>query len=177
MKKPKRMGTYEHFCVLVTAQGNWKDEDLREIRQSLIDERVKYRAEDYPLIMKLVYRTEKPVYSDCQLCDPIYDLLQKKKANFQGIIYQGHHYLEPEDTNDMVDLVNILIENDKIKKIHILYLDSFSEFKRDTINNLSSDELIEKIEQKKLSKSTFLNILSTDKFQNRTLYEILKDVY
>ncbi|MCK5303865.1 MAG: hypothetical protein KAJ72_01345 [Candidatus Heimdallarchaeota archaeon] len=177
MKKPKRMGTYEHFCVLVTAQGNWKDEDLREIRQSLIDERVKYRAEDYPLIMKLVYRTEKPVYSDCQLCDPIYDLLQKKKANFQGIIYQGHHYLEPEDTNDMVDLVNILIDNDKIKKIYILYLDSFKEFKRDTINNLSSDELIEKIEQKKLSKSTFLNILSTDKFQNRTLYEILKDVY
>lgn len=177
MKKQKRMGTYEHFCVLVTSQGNWKDEDIREIRQSLIDERTKHRAEDYPLIMKLVYRTEKPVYSDCQLCDPIYDLLQKKRANFQGIIYQGHHYLEPEDTKDMVDLVSILIENDKVKKIHILYLDSFGEFKRDKINNLSYDELIEKIEQEKLSKSTFVNILNTDKFQNRTLYEILKDVY
>jgi len=177
MKKPKRMGTYEHFCLLVSAQGNWKDEDLREIRQSLIDERVKYRAENYPLIMKLVYRTEKPVYSDCQLCDPIYDLLQKKKANFQGIIYQGHHYLDPEDSTDMVDVVKILIENSKIKKIYILYLDAFRELKRNVINSMTYDELQDSIKTEKLSKSDFLNILKTDQFQIRTLYEILKDAY
>ncbi len=177
MKKSKRMGTYEHFCVLVTAQGNWKDEDIREIKQSLIDERVKHQAEDYPLIMKFVHRTEKPVYSDCQLCAPIYDLLVNVQGNYQGIIYQGHHYLDPEDSTDMMDVVKILFGNRKVKKIYILYLDSFRELKRDAINSMTYDELQNSIKTEKSSKSDFLNILKKDQFQIRTLYEILKDAY
>ena len=178
IKSKRREGIYFHFSLVIIAQDKWRDEDKEEIRKLLIEERTKKRDEDYPFIMKLVYRVEKPNYGDCQLCNQIYDFLLNKKANYQGIIYHGHHHVYfDDDLEDMINITKMLIENPKIKKLYILRLDSLSEFKTEAINKMSYEDLTNLLKSEKQTKSVFIQTLKNHKFQDRVLYEILKDQY
>ena len=82
MGKKRKTGAYPHFCVLIIAQGTWKDDVKKEIK-SLIIEKSKQLADiSYNVFDKLVYREEKPTYADCQICGPIYELFEEiRKSN------------------------------------------------------------------------------------------------
>ncbi len=176
MVKSRKTGTYEHFCVLIFAQGTWKEADKESVR-NLIIEKLKAKSDiAYNVYYKLTYRDQIPIYADCHLCQPIYKMFEEFKGNNDGILYQGHHYLIPEDDfEEMKSLANLIISDSKVKKFFLLYLDNFREIKRTILNDMNLEELKEKLKFKKCTITDFISIVDNNKFENRTVYEISKD--
>lgn len=175
MVRHQKMGAYEHFCVLIFAQGTWNDKDRESILKPLQEKHNEQRDDPYHLYLKLTRRDSKPQYSDCQICRPIYEMLEELKGQNDAILFQGHHYLILEDdAEDLKDFVKFLLSKDNVKKIYILYLDSFKEIKRTVINTMSLQDLKEKLAQKRASTSEFIKNLNENSFSSRTIYEITK---
>jgi len=175
MVKHRKTGAYEHFCVLIFAQGTWKETDRDSVR-NLIREKVKRMKEvSYNIFDKLTYRDQMPIYADCHLCQPIYKMFEEFKGNNDGILYQGHHYLIPEDDfDDLKCLANLIISHNKVKKFYLLYLDGFREIKRTILNNMKLEQFKEKLIFKKCTINDFLLLIDNNNFKNRTVYEITK---
>ena len=177
MSKKQKMGTYEHFCILIIVQSAWKEQDKQSIRDISLTERKKYVDFEYHFYHKLTYRDKKPEYSDCLLCNQVYSLLTNLKGNGEGILYQGHHYLEPDDTKDMVEYSKLMLAKNQVKKVYILYLDSLKELKRERINNLNYDEFKELIKEERYTLKEFETLFQEHEIKERILYEILRDKY
>jgi hypothetical protein len=175
MAKHRKTGAYEHFCVLIFAQGTWKETDKDSVR-NLIKEKLKSLKEaPYNIFYKLTYRDKMPIYADCHICQPIYKMFEEFKGNNDGILYLGHHYLIPEDDfEDMKSLTNLILSHNKVKKFYLLYLDGFKEIKRTILNEMNLEEFKEKLKFKKCNSNDFILIIDNDKFKNRTVYEISK---
>ena len=176
--RKRKMGTYEHFCVLIFAQGTWNDKDREDIRKPIQNRHNKVSDNPYHFFLKLTYRDEMPLYADCQICRPIYEMFEELKGNNDGILYHGHHYLIlEEDIDDMKELTNLILSNDRVKKIYMLYVDSFREIKTTVINSMNLQDLKEKLTLKKCVRSEFIKILDDHEFKSRTIYEISKGRY
>jgi len=175
MAKHRKTGAYEHFCVLIFAQGTWKETDKDSVR-NLIKEKLKSLKEaPYNIFYKLTYRDKMPIHADCHICQPIYKMFEEFKGNNDGILYLGHHYLIPEDDfEDMKSLTNLILSHNKVKKFYLLYLDGFKEIKRTILNEMNLEEFKEKLKFKKCNSNDFILIIDNDKFKNRTVYEISK---
>jgi len=175
MVKHRKTGAYEHFCILIFSQGTWKEIDKESVR-NLIKEKVKsVKKASYNIFYKLTYRDQMPIYSDCLLCQPIYKMFEELKGNNDGIVYQGHHYLIPEDDfDDMKSLATLIISHKKVKKFYLLYLDSFGEIKRTILDKMNLENFKEKLDFKKCNIDDFILIIEKNEFRNRTLYEITK---
>ena len=175
MLKHQKYGTYEHFCLIIFAQGKWNEKDRQGIRKRLRDKRNEKKDSPYPLYTKLVYRDTMPKYADCKLCEPIYELLMELKGSNDGIIFQGHHYLIPEDDmEDMKELSGLILSIDSVKKFYLLYLDSFQEIKKTVIPKITLNELKEKLTTRKCKIEEFKGIIIDNRFQSRIIYEILR---
>lgn len=145
------------------------------MRNLILDKLKTIKGTQYHLFNKLTYREQMPIYSDCHLCQPIYKMFDIIKGNNDGILYQGHHYLIPEDDfDDLKSLVNLIIFHHKVKKFYLIYLDSFNEIKRTTLNAMTLEELKELLNFEKCDIDDFLMIIDRNKFENRTVYEISK---
>ncbi|MBY8988124.1 MAG: hypothetical protein KGD61_06685 [Candidatus Lokiarchaeota archaeon] len=175
MVKHTKTGAYEHFCVLIFAQGTWKETDRDSVR-NLIKEKMKSMKEaSYNIFFKLTYRDQIPIYADCHLCQPIYKMFEEFKGNSDGILYQGHHYLIPEDDfDDMKSLANLIISHSKVKKFYLLYLDGFKEIKRTGLDKMNLEQFKEKLKFNKCTIHDFILIIDNNRFRNRTVYEISK---
>lgn len=175
MVKQKKTGAYEHFCVLIFAQGTWKEIDKESVRNLISDKLKTIKGTQYHLFNKLTYRGQMPTYSDCHLCQPVYKMFENIKGNNDGILYQGHHYLIPEDDfDDLKSLTNLILSHPKVKKLYLLYLDGFSEIKSTILNAMTLEELKELLNFEKCDIDDFLMIIDRAKFKNRTFYEISK---
>lgn len=175
MPKHRKYGTYEHFCLIIFAQGNWNEKDRESIRSPLRDKHNEKTDSPYPLFTKLIYREKMPKYADCKLCQPIYELLMELKGTNEGIIFQGHHYLIPEDDmEDMKELTDLILSNDNVKKFYLLYLDSFHEIKKTEIPKITLNELKEKLSAQKCKIDELKRKISTNSLQSRIIYEISK---
>jgi hypothetical protein len=176
MVKHRKTGAYEHFCVLIFSQGKWKERDKDSVRNMIIDEVKSRKNASYNIFYKLTYRDQMPTYSDCHLCQPIYKLFEEFKGDNDGILYQGHHYVIPEDDfEDMKNLANMIISHNKVKKLYLLYLDGFGEIKRTILDKMNLDEFREKLKFKKCDINEFTLIIDNNTFRNRTVYEISKN--
>ena len=174
--KRRKTGAYEHFCVLIFAQGTWKEIDKESVRNLIIDKAKVMKEVSYNIFNKLTYRDQMPIYSDCHICQPIYKMFEELKGNSDGILYQGHHYLIPEDDyEDMKNLASLIISHKKVKKLFLLYLDGFGEIKRTILNKMNLEELKEKLTFHKCNIDDFISIIDNNKFKNRTSYEITKN--
>ena len=175
MVKHRKTGAYEHFCVLIFSQGTWKETDEDSVRNLIKDKIKSIKDVSYNIFNKLTYRDQMPIYSDCHLCQPIYKMFEGFKGNNDGILYQGHHYLIPEDDfEDMKNLANLIISHNKVKKLYLLYLDGFGEINRTILDKMNLEEFKEKLKFKKCNINDFLLIIDNNKFMNRTVYEISK---
>ena len=80
MIRHQKAGAYEHFCVLIFAQGTWNDKHRESIIKSLQEKHNEQRDNPYHLYLKLTRRDVMPQYIDCQLCRPIYEMLEEVKG-------------------------------------------------------------------------------------------------
>ncbi|MHA1917621.1 MAG: hypothetical protein ACTSUV_04830 [Candidatus Ranarchaeia archaeon] len=177
MGSKQKIGAYDHFCLVVIAQGQWADKDYEVVRDFLIQKRKKYTTDEFGFFLKLTHRKEIPIYSDCPICQPIYQWLTNLKGQNDGLIYQGHYFITPEDFPEMNELVHILLSNEKVKKLYILYLDSLGELKRTAINNMDMEDITNLIKTKKIKKTEISEILTNEEFKERIMYEINRETY
>ena len=175
MVRHQKMGAYEHFCVLIFAQGTWNDKDRESLLKPLQEKHNEQRDNSYHLFLKLTRRDSMPQYSDCQLCRPIYELFEEIKGQNNVLLFQGHHYLILEDDmEDLKYLVKLVLSKDSVKKLYLLYLDSFKEIKKTVISTMNLQDLKDKLAQKRVSTPEFIDILNENNFSSRTIYEITK---
>ena len=159
--------------MLIFGQGQWSESDRQSVEEPIREVVTTYTPDPYPFFLKLTRRTEDP--RSCKMCTPTYELLSELKGQADGILYLGHHYLITEDDlEDMSKFVKMVLENDNVKKMYMLYLDGFRDIKRTQLAQWDSETLKTHIETKTISKSDFLDAISESRFDNQVLYEIVK---
>ncbi|HEC37778.1 MAG TPA: hypothetical protein ENI29_06045 [bacterium] len=175
MPKHKKTGWYEHFSVLIFAQGTWKEKDRERVKKPIREKHDDTSENPYPFFSKLTLRRNPPEFADCPLCHRLYELFKEFTGPNDFILYQGHHYLiMEEDMEDMEELVKIILSNDKVKKIFILYIKGFSSIKTTEIHSMKLDDLKRKLRFQKYNYKDFLKILSNNTFEDQVVYQVLK---
>ena len=175
MPKHKKTGWYEHFCILIFAQGKWKDIDREGIISPIREKRKEKKDYPYPFFTKLTLRRDPPQFAMCELCEGLHNLFEDLKGQNDAILYQGHHYLILEDDKeDMKELVSIILSNEKVKKLYLVYIKGFSELKTTKIRAMDLNGLKALLTFKKVSKTDFIVILEENKFEKRIVYEVSK---
>ncbi len=172
-----KYGIYDHFSILVLAQNPWKETDRERIHNISLNKRKSVRDHDYHFYHRLTYRDTQPGYSTCLLCNQIYKIFMNLKQDRDYMLFQGHHYIEPEDFGDLFEFSKLLLEDEKVKKIYVLYLDRLKEFKTEDINNFYNEDIQALISSEKVTIENFKKILQMKEFKQRTQYEILKTSY
>ena len=175
MPKHKKTGWYEHFCILIFAQGKWSDSDRERVINPIQNKRKEKIEHPYPFFTKLTLRRDPPQFAKCELCENLHTLFKELKGLNDTILYQGHHYLIFEDDKeDIKELVSIILSNEKVKKFYLVYIKGFSEIKTTKISAMNLDELKALLTFKKVNKAEFIKILEDNIFEKRTMYEISK---
>lgn len=181
MPRKSKKGTIEHFCVLIISQGKWKEDDTHAIRKEINDYAVKLTKDtgfDYHLFDKLIIGSEKFTGHDYGICNNLTTIFNELKKQSDNILYLGHHYLIiPDDLQEIETLTNMLIDNPKVKKFYLLYLDSLKEYKTTILKEMSISEVKGLLTEQKASKLDFIKTLREKKFKERTVYEISKEKY
>jgi len=173
MPKHKKTGWYEHFCVLIFAQGKWNEKDRESVINPIQEKRKENLDYPYPFFTKLTLRRDPPHFAKCELCENLHSLFEELKGSNDAILYQGHHYLIFEDDKeDMKELVNIILSNEKVKKFYLVYIKGFSELKTTKIRAMDLNELKVLLPIKKVNKTDFIDILEENKFEKRIVYEV-----
>ncbi|MHA1199727.1 MAG: hypothetical protein ACTSQF_10405 [Candidatus Heimdallarchaeaceae archaeon] len=176
-KTKRKTGTYEHFCFFVLAQGSWKEKDRESIRNIALEQRMKFREFDYHFYDRLTYRDSDPENSLCTICTKIFGLFAELSDNKDNILYQGHHYVEPEDYPYLLEFSKMLLDHEKVKKLYVLDIDVLNEFKVEEINNFSYEDIRALISEESCTIEEFENILLSNNFKQRFLYDIIKTSY
>jgi hypothetical protein len=175
LTRKQKKGAYEHLCVLIYGQGQWSESDRQSIEQPIRKVITTNTPDPYPFFLKLTKITEPFIPGSCDICGPTYGILQELKGQADGIIYLGHHYIIPEDDlEDMATFVRMVFDNEKVKKMYMLYLDGFGEVKKTELSQWDLETLKSHIETKTSNMSDFLKQIESGKFDNRVLYEIVK---
>lgn len=175
MPKRKKTGWYEHFSVLIFAQGRWNEKDRELIRNPLLEKYKEKSDNPYPFFTKLIRRKDPPKFADCPLCHRLYEMFKEIVNQNDYMLYQGHHYLIMEDDlEDMKKLPELILSNDKVKKFYLLYIGGFSDIKTNTIQAMELKELKENLHFEKCGKLEFIKILEENNFKNRIVYEVVK---
>ncbi|MBE0526628.1 MAG: hypothetical protein IH631_06770 [Candidatus Thorarchaeota archaeon] len=175
MVRKKNKGAYEHFGVLIYGQGKWSETDRQSVVKPIQDVVRTYTKDPYPFFLKLTRVSEPFQPGECTVCTPIHEMFQELKGQADGILYLGHHYIIPEDDlEDMASFVKMVLDNDSVKKMYLLYIDGFGDIKRTELAQWDLETLKAHIETQTITKSDFLAALSEDKFNSRVLYEIVK---
>ena len=175
MPKHKKTGWYEHFCILIFAQGKWNHNDREGVINPIREKRKENIDDPYPFFTKLTLRRNPPQFATCQLCESLHSLFEELRGQNDAILYQGHHYLIfDDDKEDMKELVNLILSNEKVKKFYLIYIKGFSEIKTTKIRAMDLNELKALLTFKKVGKTEFIQILEDNIFEKRTVYEISK---
>ena len=82
-----------------------------------------------------------------------------------------------KNLEDMEELVKIILSNDKVKKIFILYIKGFSNIKTTEIRSMKLDDLKGKKRFQKYNYKDFLKILSNIPFEDQVVSQVLKFKY
>ena len=169
----------DHFCLLIFGQGLWKESFTKKISKET--ESSFFHLSGYPkdslfctcpicnALVKLFDPMNPGGYvDDFDLCTALYKRFKKIQGQNEGMILFSHQLMY--DLNQLENLTQNLLTNEKIKKIYIL------EVKWVKISK-SIPLLIEEITQKRLKKSEFIDLLKKNLFEYKVIYEIFKEKY
>lgn len=166
---------YGHTCLLIFAQGTWKENYkkrfLKQIKdkflsQMNIDEIDLWgEFEQIPL-----FDPNNPEANDkpCELCNPLSEIFLKKKGQNDGFILFSHNIL---GWKGMKDFLLYILGDTNVKKILYLELDQFS-YLTSTKNRITP--ILNDISEKKVNRSAFFDLFEKEKIEFSTLYEVVK---
>jgi len=159
-----------HFCLLIFAQGTWKDHYRKELFETISSNflfQLKPRSEEE--VAKIAWNEvyaeplfEPPPHDyNCSFCSFLSEIFKDKKGNNDGMVIFTHNVL---DVIGFKAFFTPLIKNNKIKKLLYFELGMFDE-----------DEFMKhkKFATKQVHSYEIFEIVDNEQFQNGTLYEIL----
>ncbi|MCP4764258.1 MAG: hypothetical protein GY870_20965 [archaeon] len=159
-----------HSCLLVFAQGSWKDhykKELKEILTSNFLSQLKPRSEEEAKKIAWNEVNEEPFFEppprkyDCDICSFISEAFQEKKGINEGMLLFTHNVL---DAIGFKAFFAPLIKNTKIKKILYFELGIFDE--KDFLSH-------KKCVTKQARSHEIFEIVDNNLFENGIIYEIL----
>lgn len=175
-RKGVKKGYHTHFCLRIIPQGKRKEAERKELLNKIQEYRKFHTQEsgnDYHLFDKLLRISERTAGDYCNLCRPLYDILEDRDPRVDTILFLGHHWLYPEeDQTELVTLAKMLRNDKKVNKFQILYLDSLSEMKTTHISAMQENDVRDIIRNKKTKISEFVNIVEKGEHSLRTIYGI-----
>ncbi len=166
---------YGHMCLLIFAQGTWKDNYkkrlVREVKNKFIsnmdidDVDLWSEIEKIPLFNP---KTPEENHKPCELCYSLYDIFEKEKGNNDGIILFSHNIL---GWKGMKNFLLFILGEVNVKKIYYLELDQ-SSYLISTKKRIST--IIKNIKPKQVNRSVFFDLFDKEKVEFSILYEVVK---
>ncbi len=166
---------YGHTCILVFAQGTWKEnfkvKFFREISKNFISNMdidnvdLWNETEKSPLFHP---KNPRDLYKPCEVCHAIYDIFEEKKGNNDGSILFSHNIL---GWKGMEKLLFFILGQIIVKKIFYLELDqdSYIEGAKKRIK-----EILNNICRLKINRNNFFKLFENEQIKFSTLYEVGK---
>ena len=121
---------YGHMCLLIFAQGTWKENYkkklLKEVKNKFISDMDIDDIDFWSEIEKIPpFNPKNPEgnHKPCELCYSLYDFFEKKKGNNDGIILFSHNIL---GWKGMKNFLLFVLGEVNVKKIYYLELDQSS---------------------------------------------------
>ncbi|MHA1449603.1 MAG: hypothetical protein ACTSP4_09315 [Candidatus Hodarchaeales archaeon] len=156
--------SYEHYGILVFAQGAWREKD----RESLI------RKVGQANILDL-YRYTLP--NNCYLCNQIFEIFSDLQGKNSGIMYVAHAYLEPEA---IIEFTELVLSDELVKKFFLFQGGPVKKIRADPKRkHRKYHEVIlkDRLKREKYPESVFLELLRENSFQMEVLYEVTRNNY
>jgi len=166
---------YGHLCLLVFAQGTWKE----SYKNKLLDQIKKTFLSNMEIDdVDLWSETNKSPLFDpknpeadnepCELCHALYKIYEVKKGGNEGLILFSHNIISWNGTGN---LLSFLLGEKNVKKVYYLELnqDSYLIKTKDHI-----PEIINNIKDIGINRTEFFTLLEKEELEFSTSYEIGK---
>jgi len=166
---------YGHFCLLIFAQGAWKQSYqiklLKEIKKNFLSNMDIDDVDLWNEISKSPLFDPKNLGTDdkpCELCHVLYKIFEGKKGENDAVILFSHNILGWNSTGNVLSYI---LGERNVKKVYYLELDE-SSYLIKTKNNIP--EIIKNIKETRLNRTEFFSHLEKEELEFNTLYEIGK---
>ncbi len=158
-----------HFCLLIFAQGVWKENYVKALLENVSSNflsqlKPRNEAEGVQISWNEVYEDplfEPPPNYNCSICSFLSEVFNTKKGNNESLILFSHNVL---DVIGFKTFFTPLIKNAKIKKLFYLELSLLDEEEFLKHKTLKSQQV---------HSYEIFELVDKDRFENGTLYEIL----
>lgn len=166
---------YGHMCLLILAQGTWKENYkkrlLIEVKNKFLSNMDIDEIDLWNEIEKIpLFNPKRPEGNNkpCELCHSLYGIFEKEKGQNDGVILFSHNIL---GWKGMKDFLLFILGEINVKKIYYLELDQSS---YTTDINKRIPEMIKNIKPKQVNRSNFFDLFDKEQIEFSTLYEVLK---
>lgn len=165
----------EHLCLLIFAQDQWKEKDYSRIFNSSVSTRREHSDCDTCCscpVCRSYWAFYDPKIDDdyfipCGLCEELVKRFDNKKGQNHGFLLFSHSLLQK---NELLELTELLLEEDKVKKIFLFQIDYYKGQKK-------ASEVLQQVGKIKLKRNEFNDLLNVDNLQLEKIYEVSKDSY
>ena len=162
-----------HTCLLIFAQGNWKEsfklKFFQQISKNFISNmNIDDRDEWSEILISPLFDPKNPGKDDhpCDVCHPLYDIFEEKKGENDGLILFSHNIL---GWKGMEKFLVFILREQSVKKIFYLELDSFSYIVGANIPKIMKD-----ITDLKINRNDFFKLFRNEQIQINIVYEVSK---
>ena len=166
---------YGHICLLIFAQGTWKENFkkklLKDVKNEFLANMDIDEVDEWAEIEQIpLFNPKNPGKNDhpCDLCNSLYEIYEGKRGNNDGFILFSHNILGWEG---MEKFLLFVLGEVKVKKIYYLELDPKS-YLIGISNKIP--EIIQKIKYLMVNRPEFFKLFEDKKIEFSTLYEVGK---
>ena len=174
-----------HVGLLICPQQSWSKHDKEEILNLF---KLKKKSEIYSELLfyndfMLITPERKPHPEDCNVCLSTIEYFKQLQVNTDTIFYNNGPYLTDTDNKEnyvyLKELISSLFQNEKIKKIHFLYLHSITDLGFTDLKTYKENFSFEIFSQALVNKTIFvkgfLDLCQNIDIESGIVYEITRD--
>ena len=166
---------YGHICLLIFAQGTWKENFkmklLKDVKNEFLANMDIDEVDEWSEIEQIpLFNPKNPGKNDhpCELCNSLYDIYKEKRGNNDGFILFSHNIL---GWVGMEKFLLFVLGEVKVKKILYLELGADSYL---VSTSKKIPQIIKKISHLKVNRSEFSKLFEDKKIEFSIIYEVGK---
>lgn len=166
---------YGHVCLLIFAQGTWKESFkkklLKDVKNEFLPNMDIDAVDEWSEIEQIpLFNPKNPGKNDrpCELCNSLNEIYEEKRGNNDGLILFSHNIL---GWVGMEKFLLFVLSEVKVKKILYLELGADSYL---VSTSKKIPEIIKKIKHLKVTRSDFSKLFEDKKIEFSIIYEVGK---
>ena len=166
---------YGHLCLLVFAQGTWKENYKERLVKQISENFISTMEIDDTDLWNEIQKS--PLFSpkdsgvhdkSCEVCHALFEIFEITKGNNDGLIFFSHNIL---GWKAMKRFLLFILGEVNVKKVYYLELDQFSYL---ISASKKIPEIINEIKHLKIKRTEFFKLFENQKIEFSTLYEVGK---